>query len=89
MNKQYKVYGPFGINSRTSIHLIDDEKKNIIEQKTLSITVRPTDLRNGILYYETGEVTNQYADGSLPELNGGNQVIAPLPDTIEEILELL
>lgn len=39
--------------------------------------------------YDTGEKTGDYQNGSIGELNGFNNVTAPLPDTIPEIAALL
>lgn len=91
-----EIYGPFGLNCTTSIYLRKDMSKSIVEQPTRSITLIPRYGENlhywdddFIIYYQTGEKTNRYAPGTIGELNGMNNVAAPLPDTIEEIEKLL
>jgi len=88
-NLHYDIYGPFGIGSRTSIYFCKKEKFNICEDRVIKITILPKDLNNGVLHYETGEKTNEFAKGTIGELNGGNNVTKPLPDTIDEIVMLL
>lgn len=83
-----EIYGPFGICCKTSIYLRKDMKESITEQSTLHITIEPP-TNDRKIYYETGEVNNRYAKGSIGELNGMNKVKAQLPDTIEEIVALL
>ena len=41
------------------------------------------------LYYDTGETLNLFAPGSLGDFNGMNNVTALLPDTIQEIANVL
>lgn len=86
--KYYDIYGPFGINARTYIYF-KDENKNITETETLSIGLRPDDLKNGVIRYETGEIINKYPEGSIGELNGSNCVTVELPDNIEEIIKII
>jgi len=86
----YEIYGPFGLDARTSIYLRADMKKSITEQDCLGITLVPRwsdgDL---VMMYETGETTNQYQPGSIGWMNGMNNIEARLPETIEEIMGLL
>lgn len=87
--KRYEIYGPFGMGCRTSIYLMDDIEKGICAQATLQITLAPTNLDKGEIRYETGEKTNAYAPNTIGEVNGFNNVLAVMPDTIEEIEKLL
>ena len=41
------------------------------------------------LRYDTYERDNSYAHGSIGELNGFNKIEAPLPESIDEIIELI
>lgn len=86
----YEIYGPFGLGARTSIYLRADMTKSIVEADTWGITLSPS-FQDGrpVLYYETGEKTNDYQRGSIGELNGWNNRLAPLPDSVEEIAELM
>ena len=87
----YEIYGPFGLECNTSIYFREDMAKGICEQPTKSIHLRPSHKEIYVLeiYYETGEKTNTYASGTIGDLNGMNNVIAVLPDTIEDIIGLL
>ena len=42
-----------------------------------------------MLYYDTGEVKNEYAPNSLGGINGMNNVMKRLPETFPEIVALL
>ena len=98
--KAYEIYGPFGCECETSIYFSDYGKDGNIEitkVPTLSLTVRPQWKHNDIytrttefkLTYWTGDKTNEYAKGTIGELNGLNNVFAPLPTDIDEIIKLL
>ena len=41
------------------------------------------------LRYDTYQRDNSYAHGSIGELNGFNKIEAPLPESIDEIIELI
>lgn len=82
-----EIYGPFGLCNKTSIYLREDMEKSITDQDTLHITLEPP--REGKLYYETGEIKKGYPKGSIGELNGMNNVMGVLPDTIEEIVQIM
>lgn len=75
----FKVYGPFGLRAYTSIYL---EKGNMTGGITLT-------MNDGKLFYDTGEKTGDYEHGSIGELNGFDNVTAPLPDDVSEITALL
>ena len=87
---KYEICGPFGLNSQISIYLLADDSKGTTEQPTRSLTLMPgfTDEELHLRYW-TGESTKEYAPNTIGELNGGNMVTAPLPDTMEEIEALL
>jgi len=85
---QGEIYGPFGIEAQTSIYLRTDMAMSICDQPTYGLTVYPPD-NNGIMMYQTGEVTNKYPKGSIADMNGMNYVKAVLPDTAEEIWKLM
>lgn len=84
----YEIYGPFGVECETSIYLRKDDSKSICDQPTISITLRPGNCQTKLMY-NTGEKTNRYPKGSFGELNGLNDVYAPLPMEFEEILKLV
>lgn len=81
-----EIYGPFGLRGATSIYLREDMSKSITEQTTKSITL--TSEEDGT-YYETGEIVREYPVNSIGWLNGFGRETKKLPDTLEEILELL
>lgn len=91
--KAYDIYGPFGIECETSMYLSDygkDKDIEITKVNTFSLTVRPHwEGNNFSLTYRTGQTTNEYAKGTIGYLNGLNDIYAPLPNTIEEIIKLL
>ena len=84
----YEIYGPFGMECETSIYLRKDMKESICDQKTISITLRP-DWEKLWLSYNTGEKISRYPKGSVGDMNGYNDVYAPLPVEFEEILKLV
>lgn len=90
-NLKFEIYGPFGLRSTTSIYLLSDPKKGIVDSETYSITLTPHVVGDGmtVCYYETGEKDATYPPGSIGDLNGYGNVEAPLPDTIEEIIPLM
>lgn len=83
---QYKIYGPFGLNCEVSIHLVSDVDISMMKQDSYSLFLRPN---GNWLRYFTGETTNQYPSGSIGDLNGDNNIYAPLPVEFEEILKLV
>lgn len=90
-NLEYEIFGPFGMNGRTSIYLMEDEKVDILKQKTKSITLQPGKLTIGELYYETGEKKEgkNFKPTSIAGMNGFDQEIKRLPETIEEIISII
>jgi hypothetical protein len=85
----YEIYGPFGLRAATSIYLRKDMKRSICDQETWSITIIPSDLSTGLLKYETGEVKEGYSRNTMGDLNGFNNVLAYLPESIDDIVALL
>lgn len=86
-----EILGPFGLGNRVSICFIKDpflertdHDKFGQKENMLSITFKPGDLTKGELFYETGEVKNEYATQTLGDLNGFNYVVKPV-ETIEEL----
>ena len=81
-----EIYGPYGLRAATSIYLREDMTKGICEQTTLSIELEE---REDGTYYHTGKYSNQFASGTIGEINGMNHIMAPLPETIDEIVKVL
>lgn len=79
-----------GIGSKVTIALLDDPRRRWIEQDSLDLTVEP-DFSSGehmILHYETGERSDRYEPDTVGFIDGLNNITAPLPDSVEEILAL-
>lgn len=88
--KSPQMFGPAGLGSRVTIALVDDPDKRAYEQESLEITVEPVFEDENIFFnYETGDVSDRYKPGTLGHMNGLNNITAPLPDSVEEILGLL
>lgn len=83
-----EIYGPFGIYAETSIYLRKDEDKSICDQPVYGLTLR-SPKEGDMIPYWTGEMSDNYPKGSLGDLNGENKIFAPLPDTVEEIWEII
>lgn len=88
--KHPKLLGPAGLGSKVTIALVDNPDKRSYEQESLEITVEPVFEDKSIFFnYETGGVNDRYRPGTIGHLNGLNNITAPLPDSVEEILGLL
>ena len=96
----FEIYGPFGLGCETSIYLFPNGGDNIVKNDTWGITLHPRfewtpydselhEIRNFYLTYNTGETKNDFAPGTIGYLNGFNNVEAPLPESIDEIIKLL
>ena len=94
----YEIYGPFGLSCQTSVYFfVNGTLGDICKDPTLGLTVYPEfEYESGsvtksrfCLCYDTGERTRRYPDGTIGELNDGNVVKAPLPDSMDDIVELL
>lgn len=89
LGKKYDIYGPFGLRAAVSIYLMDDLKVSITKQETYGITLAPGDLKKGELFYETNETKNEFSKGTIGYMNGMNNVVKILPDSIDDIVALL
>lgn len=86
----WEIYGPFGLGSETTIYFFCTDERDIVKGETYSITLHPSFTDAGLrLTYNTGEKKDNYAPGTIGWMNGFNNVEAPLPDSIEEIMKLL
>jgi hypothetical protein len=89
-DKQSKVLGPHGIGAKLTICLVNDaEDFDWFKDDYMELVIEP-DFQNGqlTLSYETGEVSDLYKPATLGYMSGLNNIAAPLPDSIEEILPL-
>ena len=98
--KYFEIYGPFGMCCETSLYFSNEGKEknwrdsrmndiDICKVDTWSIQLTYNNNTESGYQYWTGEVTNRYPKGSIGELNGENNVYAPLPADIDEIIKLL
>lgn len=85
---QYEIYGPFGTECETSIYLRKDMSRGISDQATISIVLRP-EFEEKWVDYNTGEKHMRYPKGSVGDMNGLNDVYAPLPMEFDKILKLV
>ncbi len=77
--KPVEISGPFGLRAEVWVKVGED-----------FIRLTPEFPEGGFkLYYDTGETTSTFQPGTLGDFNGMNNVSAPLPDTLEEIIKLL
>lgn len=94
--KYYQIYGPFGLNCETSIHISnkrigpeehwkwnDESDIDICNVYNLSLTLRPD------WTYNTYKNTHRYPIGSIGELNGENYIYEPLPNEIKDIVRIM
>lgn len=82
------VSGPFGLRAECTIYLSADRG----EKKYITITPVFLDAIGGselALFYDTGEVSNKFAPGTLGDFNRMNNISERLPDTLDEIVALL
>lgn len=87
----YEVFGPFGIRAQVTIYWRADMDLSITEQPVNSLSLIPGDLSKGELYYQTGEERegHGYARNSIGYLNGFHKEVKPLPDSLDDIRDLI
>lgn len=79
IGKPVEVSGPYGLRLEV-----------VIQIENTYLTITPTFDDDGLhLNYDTGERIQRFCSGSIGEMNGFNNVTAPLPDTLEEIVGLI
>ena len=76
----------FGLSCSSFIELRDEGTG---EKMTLVVLPGYTDANEVYIMYTTGEMVDNYPAGSIGAINGMNNLTAPLPDTAEEIFELM
>lgn len=90
----YEILGPFGLRAQSSLWIVDKTKsrKDLSAYIIWSLSVSPHYEDNGhtqYLTYDTGKKQGNYHPNSLGALNGFDNVEDILPDTIEEVWELM
>ena len=90
---EYEILGPFGLRCQSSLWIVDKTKdrKNLMDYIvwSLSITAKTNSDNTQYLMYDTGEKKSGYHPDSLGAMNGFDNVEAILPDTIEEVWEIM
>lgn len=88
--KKASILGPSGIGAKITVILADEERDpEWYMKERLELTMEADFDDNGLLLrYETGDVSDRYAPGTVGHVNGLNNITAPLPDSVEEILGL-
>ncbi len=85
-----KVSGPCGICCQVYITLCEDPTRSFLGQDHKTITLQPDFSEDGLVFrYETGEVTERFAKGTVGAMNGMNNVTEILPSSLDEILKLM
>lgn len=88
-NKEWKVYGPFGLRHECTIYLGDQPDFDVTKDACASLTVTPKfDAQVFAIYYDTGKILKEYPANSIAALNNFGNETLPLPDDWEEIYRL-
>ncbi len=101
--ESYEILGPFGLRAETSIWFKKKDSTAKYCDYSLSLTVHnewETDnyykgeycmstMKSVQLRYDTYKRDNSYERGSIGELNGFNKIEAPLPESIDDIVNLI
>lgn len=89
----YEILGPFGLRANSSLWIVDktrDRRYEFDKYIIWSISVCPHyDDNKMYLTYDTGRKQGNYNPNSLGAMNGFDNVEEVLPDTIEEVWELM
>ena len=90
----YEILGPFGIRAQSSLWIVDKTKdrKDLNDYVVWSLSVSPNYEDNGhtqYLTYDTYKKKGKYHPNSIGALNGLDNIEEVLPDTVEEVWELM
>ena len=101
--EKFEILGPFGLRGETSIWFKKKDSTAKYCDYSLTVTLFNEFDNNSIykdrycmrstktveLRYDTGVRDNSYEHGSIGELNGFNKIESPLPESIEDIVNLI
>ena len=101
--EKFEILGPFGLRGETSIWFKKKDSTAKYCDYSLTVTLFTEFEKNSIykdrccmnstktveLRYDTGVRDSSYAHGSIGELNGFNKIESPLPESIEDIVNLI
>ena len=92
----YEIYGPHGLSCETSIFFFVNGKVGAItKEPTLELTVYPEYCNNEAapdgfcFFYDTGESVERFKPGTIGYINGFNKVTKPLPNELEDVIQLM
>ena len=88
-NKEWKVYGPFGLRSECTIYLGDQPDFDITKDACASLTVIPKfGAQVFAIYYDAGKTLKEYPTNTIAAWNNFGNETKLLPDDFEEIYRL-
>ena len=101
--EKFEILGPFGLRGETSIWFKKKDSTAKYCDYSLTVTLFNEFEKNSIykdrycmnstktveLRYDTGVRDSSYAHGSIGELNRFNKIESPLPESIEDIVNLI
>ena len=79
--EEVEAGGPYGLRAEVRISI-----GSAANRRYLTVTPAFDDDGNLQLYFDTGEKRAKHGAGTLGDLHGFNNIDAPLPDSISEIL---
>ena len=90
----YEILGPFGLRAESSLWIVDKTKdrKDLDTYVVWSLSVCPHFQNDGhtqYLTYDTYKKRGNYHPNSIGAMNGFDNIEEILPDTIEEVWELM
>lgn len=87
----YEIIGPFGVECDYGLWFYDDSSMlthpRDLSALKFSLNVKPS--RDGHLLYWNGVVHTRYPKGSIADLNGLNYEWEHLPESMDEIVEII
>lgn len=78
------LLSPMGLRSAVHTWFYDADDWEATDKILAMLTLTPGDLSKGELWYDTGEVEDDYPEGSIGFINGMNRVSKPL-ENMEQI----
>lgn len=86
----YEIFGPFGMRGQLTIYWKKEKDVSIVDQSCKYLRLVPLDLKDAELGYETGnDKDGKPYDLGSSDPNGFQREVKPLPDSFEEIRNLI
>ncbi|MFE4029225.1 hypothetical protein ACFX4N_24010 [Priestia sp. YIM B13551] len=91
LNVEYLLNSPNGSRKRLTIYFYTKQGTLPSSQQFKTLVIVPGNVEKAELFYETGEITKgpKYVGGSPSAKDGFNNEIAPLPNTLKEIIDIV